>query len=135
MQPQPRIVPRLLPGHGRSSWGHVVFARSHIILLGSLRQWERIWLIDSVVLQVEQMLLSATSGMQFQYSPILKTSCIVLNRNCHTLGRIVDRLRLNQIVASDSLCPVIRFTASLVNWILFNEDRRSKDCFFFIIPL
>lgn len=122
MQPQPRIVPRLFPGHRRSSWGHVVFARSHIILLGSLRQWERIWLIDSVIPQVEQMLLLVTSGMQFQYSPILKTSCIVLYRNCRTLGRIVDHLRLNQIITSDSSYPVIHFTASLVNWILFEED-------------
>src|SRR6266705_1031339 len=77
MLPQPRMIPRFGSGHGILGCGHAFRARSHISCVVCSLHSVRIWLIDSVVLQVAQFSLSSSPSMFDQYAPVLWVLCIV----------------------------------------------------------
>jgi hypothetical protein len=89
IQPQPRIIPRLISGHGMLQCGHRPCARGHTIWLAHVLYCVRMCVIDSVALHVMHFSLSLYPGMLVQYFPIMWVSCIALYRNCWISSLII----------------------------------------------
>src|SRR5260221_6146867 len=73
--------------------------------------------------------------MLVQYSPTICVLCIVLYRNCCTLGRITAFPMFIHIVASVSISLVARFIASLVSCRFLVVERLGLIFFLSSIPL
>ena len=78
---------------------------------------------------------SAMAGMWDQKSPIMKTSCVALKRNCLTLGRNRGLFMLIHIVVSVSSLPVKHLMAALAHSMFSVVDWRIRMGFLLRKPL
>jgi len=86
---QPRIVPRVIWGHGILRCGHRAFARCHMVCVLFSLHCVNMWLIDSISLHVAHLSLSLYLFMWLQYLLIMWVLCIILYRNCWMISLIV----------------------------------------------
>ena len=93
------------------------------------------WLIDSVSLHVAHFSLSSYPLIWCQYPPIMWVPCIVLYRNCWTIGLIVFFRACFHMAAFVSISPVILFMAIRVSCRFLSVVLLSSCCFRSRIPL
>ena len=124
-----------ISGHRMFQWGHRFFARSHISCVCFSLHCVRMWLINSVLLQVVQVSLSSYPSIFRQYLLTIWVPWVVLYRNCWTIGLIMLRHVLCQIVAFGSISFVILFTAVWVSLKFFLEVFHGSAFFLSRIPL
>src|SRR5258708_4803381 len=76
--PHPRMMPRLISGHGVSACGQRSFARDQMILVGGAWQCKRICSMDSVVRHILQNSRCALSPLFCQCLPTFWVPCMAL---------------------------------------------------------
>ena len=135
MLPHPSIVPSIISGQGMFRCGHRVFASNQMSCVFLSLQCIRMWLIDSVSLQVVHNSLSSHLLMFPQYFLTRWVPWIDLYRNCCMIGLIVFFQVLFHIAAFVSDLPVIFFMAKRVSCAFFVVVLLALCCFHSRIPL